>query len=48
MFDSISTLLMHSEEQRVYELLNWLASNARDNEVLGVYALVRDVVTPQT
>lgn len=47
-FDSVSTLLMYSEEQRVYKLLNWLASNARDNEVRGVYALVRDVVTPQT
>lgn len=47
-FDSISTLLMYSEEQRVYKLLNWLVANARDNDVRGVYALVREVVTPQT
>ncbi|QLG26719.1 hypothetical protein HUG10_03800 [Halorarum halophilum] len=47
-FDSISTLLMYSEERRVYKLTNWLIANARDNDVRGVYALLRDVVAPQT
>ncbi|WP_313695725.1 DUF7504 family protein [Halorarum halobium] len=45
-FDSLSTLLLYSEERRVYKLVDWLMGNARGNDVRGVYSLYRDVVAP--
>ncbi|WP_232686036.1 DUF7504 family protein [Halobacterium zhouii] len=47
-FDSISTLLMYAEEDRVYRLLAWLASNSRENEVRSVFSLVRSMLADES
>lgn len=46
--DSISTLLMYAEEDRVYRLLDWLVGSARRERISGVYALQPDALTDQT
>lgn len=47
-FDSISTLLMYSEETRLFRLVDWLIANGRRNDVRGVYALMRSTVEETT
>lgn len=46
--DSISTLLMYAEEDRVYRLFDWLVDSARREGISGVYTLQPDVVTDRT
>lgn len=46
--DSISTLLMYAEEDRVYRLFDWLVGSARGEDISGVYTLQPDVVTART
>lgn len=47
-FDSISTLLMYADEERVYRLLAWLASNGRQSDIRGVFVLARTMLSDRT
>lgn len=47
-FDSISTLLMYTAEDRCYRLFDWLVTNTRSQSVRGVYTLQSDVVAERT
>lgn len=47
-FDSLTVLLMYNETDRVYRLLNSLASNVRERNAHGVFTIVRDATSDDT
>lgn len=48
LFDNVNVLLMYAQASSVYRLLSSVVRKSRDRGARGVYALVRDAVTPET
>lgn len=46
--DSVTTLLMYADADRVYRLVDWLVRQCRTHDVTGVWPLECEVVTPET
>lgn len=47
-FDSVSTLMMYADEDRVFRLFDWLVGSVRDEALRGVYTVQSGVVTART
>lgn len=48
LFDSLNVFLMYASEERVVRFFDHVASQTRQRDVRGVYALVRDALDDQT
>jgi hypothetical protein len=46
-FDSVTTLLMYADADRVFRLVDWLVRQCRSNEVTGVWSVQGGVVVEQ-
>lgn len=47
-FDSLSTLMMYADEERVFRLFDWLVGNVRGESLRGVYTVQSGVVSDRT